>query len=87
MSAKEKIVQITENTSVPFRIAIPVVTSLGSIVVYATWFLAMKLSAIDAKLDGYWKVSDQQVWADLVRQGNPDFHTPYVSEVLLRRTK
>ena len=77
MSVKE----LNENTTFPFKIVAPIVSTL----VVATWIMATRLTAIEAKLDSCWTVADQSRWADMGRKANTNIIIPYVSDVLKER--
>lgn len=62
-----------------------------------TWIVSQKFKDVDVKLNSldaklsefseFWKVSDQQKWADEARKKNPTANVPYVSDILDARKK
>ena len=76
MSIKE----VNEKTSVPFKVVVPIVSSL----IIGTWVISAKLAAIESKLDQQWTTAQQERWSNKLRAQNPSLTVPYVEEVASR---
>ncbi len=67
--------QITERTSLPFKIVIPIITTL----VVCSWAVSAKLTTIESSIKQSWTVQDQQNWAAKLARENLNIIVPDVS--------
>lgn len=63
---------IDENTSVPFKVVVPLLMA-G---VTATWYLGAEVHALRAELHGAWSIKQQQLWTAEMRDMNPGLRFP-----------
>jgi len=69
--------QIDERTSLPFKIVVPICTT----VLLAGIWLNNSLNRINSGLDRSWKASEQQIWADRLQKHNSNIRVPSVEEI------
>lgn len=72
--------QINEQTSIPFKVAVPVCLTLIS----CTYYLGGLLAEIRTGVKQSWTIRQMQTYSDVMRDSNPGLHVPNPNEVVER---
>ena len=68
--------EISENTSVSFKIVAPIVTTI----VIGTWIVSAKLTAMESALNDGWTIGQHSRWSNKLRGMNPAINVPYAED-------
>lgn len=75
--ARRVVGTISEKTSVPFKILVPVC----SLLIFSTWRISTGISRLQSTLDKSWTITHQEVFSRQLRRDNPTLNVPDAREI------
>lgn len=72
--------KIDENTSVSFKIVVPIVSTIA----VGAWMISAQLADIKSKIADGWSTKQQAEWSGKLRAQNPALTVPDIYEVKQR---
>lgn len=68
--------EINDRTSLPFKIVVPIVSTL----MLGTWMICAKIATIENAIARQWTSDQQSRWSNRLRSDNPTVKVPYTDD-------